>query len=43
MGGMGGHPPNFFYFTFIIEYFGGWPPTPPIYIYIMYIYIHIIT
>jgi hypothetical protein len=25
MGGVGGHPPNFFYFTFIIEYFGGWP------------------
>jgi len=20
MGGVGGHPPNFFYFTFIIEY-----------------------
>jgi len=23
VGGVGGHPPNFFYFTFIIEYFGG--------------------
>ena len=30
MGGAGGHPPNFFYFTFIIEY---------IYIYI-HTYIH---
>jgi len=33
MGGMGGFPPNFFYFTFIIEYFGY------IYIYI-FVYIH---
>ena len=27
MGGTGGSPPNFLYFTFIYEYFGGWPPV----------------
>ena len=30
MGGTGGPPANFFYFTFIYRNFGGEPPVPPI-------------
>jgi hypothetical protein len=30
MGGTGGSPPDFLYFTFLWEYFGGEPPVPPI-------------
>jgi hypothetical protein len=30
MGGTGGSPPNFFYFSFLYENFGGEPPVPPI-------------
>jgi hypothetical protein len=40
---MRGSPPNFLYFTFLYENFGGEPPMMNIYIYILYVhtYIHI--
>ncbi len=30
MGGTGGSPLNFLYFTFLYVKSGGWPPVPPI-------------